>query len=141
MSETTSETRDAERFLQLAAAAETVANVWRQRAAALLRLTSTDHGHAHGVSAPADASHADEPDDLPPDAAPSNRPGRRTSEQIVAVVKLCLRKNGASGEELMLAAGWPRPPYPSSISAIAQRRGLTVRELNVDGERRWRFLP
>lgn len=141
MSEQIQEIYDAQRFLQLAAAAEEVAIQWRQRAAALLRLTSSaePHAHAHSHAEHAPPAEAREEAAEAPAPAEDRLPGRKATSRIDAMIALASGKHGATGEQLRIAAGWDKPAYPSTLHALANRRGIRLEELTIGGERRWRF--
>jgi hypothetical protein len=125
MSVALSDVQDAERFLALAATAEQVAILWRQRAAAVLGVATT---------APASAPP-------PPTPRPTRGPKRIPTDRILAMFELGKSPKGASREQLMIAAGWERLPYPSTLRLLAKRRGLDMKVLTGSGrELRYRFI-
>jgi hypothetical protein len=103
--ETEENTLSPQRYLELAGIAEECAKRWRQRAEELGATTTEE-------PAPVVAPVAPKPT------------GRPKGTNVDKVVELCKRPNGATAQQLMVAAGWIRPPYPSTVAQLAVRRKL-----------------
>jgi hypothetical protein len=135
MMQQTSEIHEAHRCLQLAAAAEQVALTYRTRAQTIMLSCLTSN---HVARVEALEPEPDEESSAPPPAVTDLPGGAATITSTV--ISLCTAKHGATREELMVAAGWPRIPYPSTLKAMADRRGLRMEDLVVDGVKRVRFV-
>ena len=104
----TQELRSPERYLQLAATAEECARTWRRQAEQLYRSAS-----------PAEPSSPPEPV-----AKKHAKPGPYQSPHLDKVIALCKRQSGAAPAEIVAITGWNKPLYPSTVAALATRRGV-----------------
>jgi hypothetical protein len=63
------------------------------------------------------------------------------TDRILAMFERGKAPKGASREQLMIAAGWEKLPYPSTLRLFAKRHGLDMIEMTgPGGGLRYRFV-